>query len=303
MDRLEKLRAGREIPQVVLQKYNQLRTKFPGTLVCAFEGADDVTFYDTVFTRVRGELRYVPFVCKGKDQVLSLRTMLERNVSTDAQLVRYFVDNDFDGLKGHLPSEDIYCTPCYSIENALVNDRILIGLLRSEFRCNDEYGDGDIRKSLDIFKDRLTEFQQAIESANKLIFYARRSLTMLSDIEEDLSKYVKITLREVSSIANEDELCRLVGFKVPPDSSELTTADVAFKKLNAGDDWRGKFIFGFFKKFLSELKEDRGRKNPEIFAKRGKMTFSPGHDIIRTLSVLMSVPKCLEEFVCKLPDA
>lgn len=301
MDRLSKLRAGREIPQVVLQKYNQLRSKVPEGLVCAFEGYDDLTFYDTAFRRMGLDVKFHPLVCKGKDQVLGLRVLLARNAARGASLVRYFVDHDFDGLKGCVGGDDIYCTPCYSIENLLVCHEVLKGLLISEFRCNDENAEEDIRSVIDRFDRLLSEFFVAMYEVNKLIFLARRSMIALSNIEDDIYKYVRININGVFAVADRSKQVRLVGYASAPTIEETQVCDSAFDKLHPKDDWRGKFIYSFFTKFLSEIKEDRGQKEPRLFSSRANVTFSPGHDIVRTLAALTPLPKCLSDFIKNLP--
>jgi hypothetical protein len=273
-DRIDKMRQGRTIPQVALQKYNQLRSKNPGKLIFAFEGFDDVAFYDAMF----------------------ISLVLSRNVAIDSDKVRYFVDNDFDGLKGHPEGADIYCTPSYSFENLLVDKSTLEILLRGEFRCSDENGDVDVSNVLSMFDSRVNEFNHYMRDVNFLIFYARKTGIKISDITEDLKKYVSVRCDKVAPVASKSEFHNLVGYDATPDPVNMAPYGNEFDKLNPRIEWRGKFIFSFFRKFLMDLKEDRGSKSPKHFISRANMSFSPGGDIVRTLASIITVPDCFYNF-------
>lgn len=295
-DRVERMRKARNIPQVTLQKYNQLRSRCPGSTIWALEGFDDVTFYDAINFRIKS-IEYVPFVCKGKDKVLDLRLMLSRNTSADRGRVRYFVDSDFDGLKGQSSGEDIYCTPSYSFENLLVSRDVLKPLLRSEYRCVGEFGNSDIERIERVFDERLAEFIDCMRRANHLIYFARVSGVRLKDIQEDLKKYITIRLDCVVTSVEPECLPALVGYECAPQAADLSACESAFAELDPVLYWRGKFIFGFFRKFLAELKEDRGSNFPRYFKERGNVTFSPGNDIVRTLASMIPIPECLKTFL------
>ncbi len=295
-NRIERMRRGREIPQVTLQRYNLLRSKHPGKFIFSFEGFDDVSFYDVMFRRTKS-VSYVPFVCKGKDKVLDLRLLLSRNIAKDCDRVRYFIDKDFDGLKGHPPGLDVYCTPCYSFENLLVNKTVLQILLTGEYRCSDENADADIDIVTRVFDERLSEFIECMHEANLLIYHARKNGIKLSDIKEDLNKYLSVTAGLVKLVINKGDLHQLVGYCEEPKQAEILASKIDFDKLDPCLDWRGKFIFSFFRKFLLDIKEDRGSKAPQYFASRANMSFTPGGDIIRSLASIISIPACFATFV------
>jgi hypothetical protein len=300
-DRIDKLREARDKPPVSLQRYNSLRSKDSGKLICAFEGYDDVTFYDAMFNKINAGIQYSPLVCNGKDKVLALREILARNVAADGSPVRFFVDTDFDGLKGKPPGPDIYLTPCYSIENLLVGKHTLEKLLRGEFRCHDEHSDLDIEDISNLFQLRLTEFNACMYDANHLLFFARKSTLQLKSIDEKFTtKFLDINLKQIKVAGSHTEWA-LLGYTNPPDTSQVAACKPAFDLLDRTKDWRGKFLFAFFKKFLSLLKEDRGGKEPVYFKGRVNMSFAPDGDIIRMLTAMIPVPDCLRAFISNFP--
>lgn len=301
--RVVQMRDARRIPQVALQRYNALRSKNAGRLVCAFEGAEDVTFYEVAFRRVRDDLSHSALVCNGKDQVLGLRSLLRSNVAAANDPVAFFIDHDFDGFKGHADGADIYCTPTYSIENMCVDVDVLTSLLRAEFKCSDESADDDIRAITGIFEARKAEFLAAMEFPNRMLFYARRTRVKLAPVENDLRKYINVSLTQVRPVADAAEMLKLVGFSDAPDLLLVENEAIAFGELDPVNQWRGKFIYSFFRKILSEIKEDRGRRPPTHFAKRANVTFDPASDITRAIASMIKLPTCLISFIGALPRA
>ena len=293
---IEKLRRERENANKLLIQYNKIRSRHESALVCSFEGYDDVTFYDTMFGKISANIRYVPYVCKGKDQVLQLRQILARNVAADSHLVRYFVDHDFDGLKGHPPGENLYVTPCYSIENLLVGQVVLEGLLRAEYRCHDDYAAQDVEVIGKLFEDRVSEFISCMRDVNCWLHSARTQGIILGEMKDDIKKYLRISLKAITTNAQAGELQVLIGYASAPDVTKLTASLPAFEALDPMKDWRGKFWFAFFRKFLKFLKDDRGTKNPQYFAQKASMSFAPDGDIIRSLASMIAVPQCLHQF-------
>ena len=185
---LEALRASRRSPHVALHQFNSLRSRHSRLLICVFEGGDDVTFFDTVFRRIVEAIEYLPLVVSGKDQVLGLRALIKHSEVHDRERVRFFIDRDFDGSKGHETGPDLYITPTYSIENLLVSEEVLNGLLRAEFRCSDENGDFDCTSVIKRFREYQKGSQEALADANLLIFFARTKHHIVQGIDESIGK-------------------------------------------------------------------------------------------------------------------
>lgn len=299
---IEKLRRERENSKTLLIQYNKFRSRHEDVLICALEGDDDAPFYDTMLGKIDSTILFIPFVCNGKKEVLLLRNILTRNVAGDSHLVRYFIDHDFDGLRAHTMEHpngaDLYVTPCYSIENLLVGKSVLEKMLRSEYRCNDEYADQDVTRLIALFDARMQEFITCMYEANRLLHSARTQGIILGSIDKDIiKKCLHISLDAVTVNEQAAELHQLIGYTSAPDEATLAVSLPAFQALDPMRDWRGKFLFEFFRKFLALLKEDRGTKNPQYFTQRASMSFAPGGDITRALASMIAVPQCLHQFV------
>ncbi|WP_122267430.1 DUF4435 domain-containing protein [Pseudomonas syringae] len=294
---LEKMRACRNTPQVALISYTTIRGKNPEKLICVFEGYEDLPYYETVFNRVGNATSFTSIIAKGKDQVLALRHALQSNHYQDNK-VRFFVDHDFDGLKGHSLGDDIYVTEGYSIENHLVDSGILSSLLNSEFKCCPE--DEVSVKGLNVlFDEFLSAFFEIMRPVNQAIFYARMHDVKLTNIEDRIGEYFLFTLDSITD--KKSDYFKLIGW--PADlGKDISSVEHAFSKMDPHMQWRGKFIFELFIKFLHQLKCDRTSDNPKRFVKKAGVKFDPNGEIIRSLASLSTIPTSLSAFVAQFQD-
>lgn len=301
-ERMEKLRKERSSSCVALLKYKMLRSKHQKNLICVFEGNDDIQFYQTFFNRRDEKISFIPFNCEGKDNVLKLRELLKTNQEERSNncLTAFFIDKDFDGYKDYQPGDDIYCTPTYSIENILVGEEILKELIQGEFHCNNEDGVDDVQKILNIYRERLGEFKDVFFDINLLIYYARTERKKLRGIERDIRRYAEISIDKIEKKYDENTMLDLLDSADRPDDALLFAKKETFSKLDPIKDWRGKFLYQFFIKFLSDLKCDRGKKFPKYFKKKKKMTFNPDVDVVRALASIAEIPVCLNAFLNNL---
>lgn len=294
----DRMREARTRGVVALQSYNVLRSKVPDGVIIALEGGDDPIFYATTIQMVRPAFGWSPLVCNGKDHVLGLRELLDRNLGRANGKTFFVVDKDFDGLKGHAARDDTYCTPGYSFENIIVSEEVLHQLLIGEFRCQ-AMGE-DIQAVLTCFQRRLCEFFAAIKLANQALHYCRSKGLRAGSVENKIGKYVKVTLDGVNQQYTEEDLPKLVGFPTDADAGQITETCDQFEKLRPHEDWRGKYLMGFFVEFLSHLKEDRCKRSPELFSSKKSISFDPRSSTVRILSSIAGPPECLREFVVKM---
>jgi hypothetical protein len=292
---LEKMRASRNNPQVALISYTTVRGKNPEKLICVFEGYEDLPYYETVFNRVGNATAFSAIIAKGKDQVLALRAILQSNYYKDDK-VRFFVDHDFDGLKGHALSDDIYVTEGYSIENHLADAGILSSLLNSEFKCCSDEDEQAVKVVNVLFDEFLAAFFEIMRPVNQAIFYARTHDVKLKNIEDRIGEYFLFTL---DSITNKNsDYFNLIGWPegLPRD---ISSVEEVFSEMDPHMQWRGKFIFELFVKFLHQLKNDRTSEAPKLFAKKAGVKFDPNGEIIRSLASLSTIPPSLSAFIAQ----
>lgn len=295
---IHSMRKARTIPQVGLIKYNTIRGKNPHSLICIFEGLEDLPYYQTIIQRVRPEMVFSPLIANGKDQVLGLRDLLNRSSNRD-QKIRFFIDKDFDFLKGHSPGLDLYCTEGYSIENHLVSINALRNILLSEYKCcadEDYKAVEDIQK---LFTDALTMFFTEMHHANSAIHLARTTGVPLKNIEDRVTEYLVIELGEVTASGKNHN--NLIGWPVTENQNLTLTANL-FSQLDPLMEWRGKFIFGFFIKFLNLIKADRTSNTPKYFSKKSGIKFDPNGETVRSLASMSLIPSSLNTFISACPN-
>ena len=158
--------------------------------------------------------------------------------------IYFFIDRDFDDLKGFSAGHDIFLTDRYSIENYLVSERVLCSILIDEFKCADEAIDNVVS----VFATAMRHFVDAMSSVNRRLFRARKLLISSkgNGIENQISKYVMVCLETVNCIVNLNDLQNLIPFDREPTEEEILELDAEFNDLNPHLRHRGKFLLAFF---------------------------------------------------------
>lgn len=295
---IESMRKAREIPQVVLQQYSSIRSKGRDSLICVFEGNDDLPYYGTVFRVVANDHSFAPILSKGKEQLLAFRQLLTKRELNDPNIA-YFIDKDFDGFKGYPAGDDIYCTDGYSIENQMVGPEVLCDLLASEYKC-EASNDGEcVNAIVQHYGAKLNEFVDVMRPVNRIIYYARRNKIPLSGIENKIRKYLKF--ENGSVVSTDNDIFKLVGWPEAIDYSGIDFHDETFLELDPVVSWRGKFLFGFFVEMLTYYKADRTSEQPKHFGSKIGVKFDPRGESVRVFAVLSPVPEALRRFILRLP--
>lgn len=113
--------------------------------------------------------------------------------------IYFFIDRDFDDLKGFASGSDLFMTEMYSIENYLASERVFKSVLLDEFKCAGE----QIDHVLFLFQDVMRSFFEAISLTNRRIFYARRlSIKLNSGIDDRVGRYIVTELEAGPSTSN-----------------------------------------------------------------------------------------------------
>ena len=209
--------------------------------------------------------------------------------------IYYFLDRDFDDLKGFAPGPEVFLTEMYSVENYLVSERVLESILTDEFKCAGE----KIESALSLFRTIMKSFCEAMLPGNRRIFYARRLSIGLtgSGIENGVTKYVATELELVRAIASSEDLGVLIPLKREPDTEETRKIDFEFDELDPPSRHRGKFILAFFLKWLDLLAEERTFVRKGIFSSPRRVHFSAQQLSMRSLATRSEVPSGLKEFL------
>lgn len=295
---LSLMKAARGAPAVLKVRLASLKSALPTTLILAFEGNDDKVVYYHWIKRIKPVLRYEPFPCDGKEQLLQLKDLVDRDLGNLREGLYFFVDRDFDDLRGREPSASIFMTKAYSIENYLVGKGVLEELLKNEFHCHTEIDDR--RRVVEIFFQLYRDFLTITADLNRRIFLARRlKIELKAALPTKIGRILNIEVNSVSR-GNLSE-SELVVLEREPTEIERQELDVEFNALDAAFRYRGKFALLFFMKWLEKMAMDRNSDQPRYFPRAlngGKVKFN--ELTLHNLASKSELPEGLAEFIMRM---
>lgn len=312
IDRAARMAEAARGPVVALHKYNKLRSTARDVLIFVFEGFADPIFYSVIAGRCGFEHNYLPLVVLGKESVLGLRRLLIGSVEASlGEGVAFFVDNDFDGMKGHALGQDVFCTPTYSIENIVAHSSVVENLLLNEFKLHDPDLLEDLENLKTVYSRVSSEFIQAARDVNLLIYFGRTASlencgSKITGIDDNKSIF-RLDAKTLAVSANylKEAAFSIVRFSSPFDFCETEYVAAKFDALNPQTHWRGKFWLDLTRKFIEILLEDRNTANPSHFrAGRGKVSLPlVGDSQFRVLATVCDIPSSLKQFFNALPES
>jgi len=255
------MKAARESPAVLKLALAELRSSMPDVPIFAFEGVDDKLIYYQWIGRLRPHLRYEPLVCRGKTGVLALRSAVMRDVNGLERGVYFFVDRDFDDLRGHDPSQATFMTDQYSVENYLVTRTVVEETLKNEFHCE---GQGQLRSDLsDKFEFLYEEFLNSTCEINRRIYLGRRAgRNFTKHFPEKISKIICFSMEGITPAGSAEEIIQFT-----PDVSEQDCMRLfaEFDQLEPRTRYRGKFAFLFLVRWLEALVDEYNIRPAGVF--------------------------------------
>lgn len=267
---------------------------------CFFEGTDDYKYYCSRICSYTDK-DTVCYDCKGKDNVLTLYGMIKDNTinSNDDKLL-FFIDKDFD--IDELNYEDIYITPCYSIENFYITDNAFSQFLKGELqisRFSENEDKLDFEKALNFFKDSRTNFINRTVILN--VWYSlqkNKSRNILNGKKPDLTNLKSVYNNKNITFPIDIEKLKILT----PNYLEVTDIDIQNEKNRLMADsiynLRGKYYEEFLFKILNEIITD-SNKPQKIFSKKRKVNLTIGKDnLISILSQYADTPGCLKKYLC-----
>lgn len=275
-----------------------LRQRLPNTIILAFEGPDDKLAYCQWISRLRPNLAYEPFNCKGKKQVLELHKSVGMDKAGLAEGVYFFVDRDFDDLAGYQDSDRLFMTAEYAIENSVVHEEALENLLKNEFHCD---GAIEVREEIKkLFAKVREEFLSVSREHNRRLFVATRL-----ELEVKKSDKIKdIAVVELEAVkASPKPITQAIVLPREPSKEEIEAYENEFSALHPGTRYRGKWLFQFFMKWLECLQEARAQ-GAALF-KGADMAHAVNVSAIslQTLASKSPPPSGLDDFLATIPDA
>lgn len=301
MSRVQNMAHARQNISVKYQEFMRIisKNKFP---MC-FEGEDE-KYYSVRLTNLTS-LDWVGINCGGKSKVIGLREKIRKNEAYKDKEVFFFVDSDFDSNEEIIDFEDIYITPCYSVENLYTSEEVFKRILKSEFNLGEFDEDPTCyQRVIKVFNDRKLEFLNSINDFNLLIHFLRNKEasgelhTNLNLNNIEIESLVSITLSKVEKKYDINDFHKIFP-ELPGDLKiELSMSWSYFEDKCKEKSFRGKQNLEFLRNFLTILKQDRGKKTDrEIFNEKGKVKLQLTRaNTISELSQYAETPHCLKDF-------
>lgn len=292
---LERLRLGRKTPAVLKSKLVQLRSTAPEITIFAFEGDDDKVVYSQWIRRIRPDLDYEPFPCDGKNGVLMLLAVVSRDRGGLEKNIYFFIDRDYDDLRGMPPQESVFMTDKYSVENYLVSPDVVTELLKNEFHCHTKL---EVRDAVTkIFEGTYDEFLKITKEINRRIFVARKlGIKLRHALPTKANVVANVELTRAKEA--EKSAIDLVVYFSDPDETELQRLNAEFEALNPRDRYRGKFALSFFQRWLSLLTSEYVEGTLGLFAAvDAQSRVRTAELVISNFASKSALPHGLQEFI------
>lgn len=295
---IERARQDRKSPAALKVLISNFRSRFPDEPILIVEGVDDVGPYETWIRATCGS-RFVQLIPgNGKEQLLGLRKSLLEDTTGLRVGVFFFVDRDFDELRGQAAGADIFSTDRYSIENYFVDELVLQSFLRDEFRLVP--GTEDFDGALKLYQLALSATVQELLPINLHIFCCRSAGVKMSTSIPDFGKIAKVDLGGGKLIEDAGRLIPRLFLTTDPLSAEaLADGEREFRALHPIRRHRGKFLFAFFRRWLECLAADASSPGGKVFKRKIPMKFSAAAVDMRSCAARSERPVGFDEFIRK----
>lgn len=295
MNRVQFMREQSQITSVNFKTFMSVIKN--NQLPVCFEGKDVKYYRSRIEQYLTENFGYIS--CNGKSKVLELRQEISKNPQYGDKLCLYFVDCDFDDNSDIHNQDDVYITPCYSIENLYISDGVFEKILSDEFSINQHNENQEIlfNRIKSLFKERKKEFLQCIEEFNYYVYLIKlNNKNNISYQDIKISNLVDLNLNQVTK----KYTCISEVLKgIDLNNFDLSMAQTYFSDKEPERHFRGKNNFHFLEKFLTKLQEDANKKNSgKIFPRKMSISYTT-QNLLSSYSKYAETPQCLIDFLKK----
>ena len=254
---LESMREHREDAVVAFKKFTENKNEHRDYAFCFYEG-EDAKYYNSRIEMFFGQ-KYFVYKAGNKKAVLHIMEMIQSKPEYSEMCTMFFVDRDYDNsLQGQ--SDNLFETPCYSIENLYARKEAYERILKAEFGLNPI--DEDYKKCIELYDKRLVEFNQIILEFNALVKYKHQRCPeqkcMFSNVKTN--HLANITLESVKKSNNYSQTIGAIkgDLNVNEDDFRITSAELE-GELKPEDVFRGKNQLDFFSEIIKKLRDVNNR--------------------------------------------
>ena len=279
-----------------LIKFELLTSKFGDKHVSCFVEGYDMQYYISRIRDTSGKEAYA-IECKGKKNVIAAFDLISIRPEYNKYKKAYFVDRDFDDNSAL--SNDIYVTPCYSIENLYCDVKCIKRILQYEYGLSPL--DPQYDSVIEFYLQKQCEFHEAIALFNawyaslKHIGIVNKVICLECSFPSDFIEF-DFTKKIVATYTIED-----IETAYPLDNTTNLELISELKKqleVNCTANFRGKYEFQFLNGFLQYLNQDS--TNAHLFIKDKKTVNCNRKQMISHFSQYAETPECLKRYIEKI---
>jgi hypothetical protein len=292
---VQQLRKSRENGSVLKVQLSNLRTRRADAVILVFEGVDDVGPYEHWIGLIGKPTDYASLAGSGKAQLLDLRKRLSNDTTGLKLGVLFFIDRDYDGLRGDSAGEDIFCTKFHSVENHIVCKESLKRILRAHLQCFENTDDSS--KVCAAFEKACNEFEAAMRQASERLFHYSRFSLGAGRVEDRVTRYVQIGLGGAVRRYTDEELRKFVPLRREPSDEECAQCVTEGSMISGIENCRGKFVWAFFLRWLEMLVSDRRQAAPRLFSATCAVGFNATALNLTHAAAFAPVPAGLADFL------
>ena len=294
---LDKMREARELSTVAFMEFITIYRNSPNHIFCFFEG-EDAKYYSPKIESVVG--RDTNFIkCNNKHQTLKIWERLTNDSCYSHVTKLFFVDKDMDEFPEN-KDDNLYITPCYSIENLYVNKETFERIMHTEFSLNTF--DQDFKKCTDLFSTLLNEFNEHITEFNACLLLRKRKSPANSDAifsNFKVNQAFSVDLDKISKTPKYKKQISKIKTALDADEREFESAIQGLTDM--GDFslvFRGKNNLDFMVLLLILLKN--ANNTGGFFEKKiQSVTLNLTKNRLSELSQYAVFPQCLKDFLEK----
>ncbi len=291
------MRMKRQSSSVDLLKLIKKIDCFESTLVCVFEG-EDAKYYGSRIDQYFNELKRKNLSCKGKEKVLALKRNIEKNSSINNAKIMYFVDKDFDEKEEDF---NLYCTPCYSIENFYADSSTLRRVLTDELGLCEFRENEIINEIIRSYQSFESECDAHLIDLNAWIMSRVKdndSSVKLNLNNHEVEKFISYNQGVVVRKYTLDKLDETFSINKQLCQDLLQTCITAVENSDLNSSCRGKYRLEYFRLYLVNLFEMARNKTDYFEGLKIKPKLSlTKMNIVSELSQYSNTPACLGEFL------
>lgn len=300
---LDELRKARSTVSVYKVEISTLASDL-NKIIVVVEGKDDPGVYKVWLKQIFSSAAYRKFHFKkagDKKSVFDLRDSTV-NLPDFKNNILFIVDHDFDYDQGRGSHSNQLILDRYSIENYLYSSEMLDEILECSFFIEDE---SERARLCGKFNSDLRSLLDSIDDLSYLLYWTVKNKEKPFQMKKEKNDFSKHLIEEDKSIVLKkdiDIIDKMVN-QISRERIELILKDNSLKE-NFDDlvpkefFYRGKFIAGFFDKWIELILKDCNSENPQIVTEKSKdkVKFIPQNHDLSFYASKVIIPEIIKNF-------